>query len=231
MFHDIAMTKHLFACMLLMIVQSGNAQRLAQVSFTSGGKLTYFSVEVDQSTLIRMSEDGKLLEWGTEQLSDRGNYYAPKLQPYMGRIEYYGTESDTLLKGKLRSIGTATITWYGAHEEESKRGKPKSIGNLQLDYYSRYDEKSMQGKLKMIGNLLLDYYRAYENETVRGKLKALGSTSLSYYTPFEDRYNAGKLKSVGSVPYTWYSEFDRAKGALKSNNYRQNIGGVSFILR
>ncbi len=89
----------------------------------------------------------------------------------------------------------------------------------------------MQGKLKMAGNLLIDYYRQYENEAVRGKLKSIGSVPIAYYSPFEDRFNSGKLKTVGTVTYTWYSEFDRSRGALKSNNYRQVISGITYILR
>jgi hypothetical protein len=206
-------------------------QKLGQVNLQHGGSLNFFSIQTDQNVLIRISSDGKVLEWGTEALSDRGNYYAAQLQPFMGRVEYYSQESDSAFRGKIKSIGSCYITYYGAYDEVAKRGKLKSMGQLNMDYYGTYDEKSLQGKLKQLGNLSIDYYRQYENEAIRGKLKAIGSTAITYYTTFDDRFNAGKLKTVGATSYTWYSEYDRARGALKSNNYRQNISGILFILR
>lgn len=207
------------------------SQRLNQVSFLNGGTLAYFSFSTDQGALIRVSQDGKLLEWGREVVSDRGNYYAPKLQPFDARTEYFDAQSDSAFRGKVKSIGICFITYYGANEEENKRGKLKTIGTLNLDYYSKYDEKSLQGKLKTIGNLAVEYYRQFENEAFRGKLKSIGSVPISYYSAFDDKYNAGKLKNVGAVSYSWYSEYDRAKGSLKTNNYRQVISGITYILR
>lgn len=207
------------------------SQKLGQVSFLNGANLSFFSVLTDQNVLIRISEDGKILEWGSEILSDRGSYYAPKLQPFMGRTDYYNAEPDVVLNGKVKSIGISSITYYNSNEDQNKRGKVKSIGNLFFDYYATYDDKSIQGKLKSIGNLLLEYYRPYDNESYRGKLKSIGSMAITYYSGFDDKFNAGKLKSVGATSYTWYSQYDRARGALKSNNYRQVIGGVTFILR
>lgn len=210
---------------------AGYGQRLSGVNFESGAKLSFFSFLTDQGVIIRVSEDGKILEWGTEVLSERGNYYAPKLQPFNIRTETYNAQSDSAYRNKIKSIGTTTITYYSALDEEMKRGKLKTIGSLQLDYYSRYDEKSLQGKLKIAGNLLLEYYRQYENEAFRSKLKSIGSVPITYYSAFDDRYNAGKLKSIGVATYTWYSEFEQGRGALKSNNYRQTISGITYSLR
>jgi len=215
----------------LLVATSTYTQQLSQVSFQHGATLTYFSVLTEQGVLIRVSVDGKVLEWGTEVKSDRYDYYAPKLQPFMARVEYYDAGSDSAFKNKVKSIGTCFITYYNSYEEEAKRGKLKSLGTLQFDYYSGYDEKSLQGKLKFVGDLLLEYYRPYENEAYRGKLKSIGSVSITYHSVFDDKYNAGKLKSIGSVSYIWYSQYDRAKGALKSNNYRQLISGITYILR
>jgi hypothetical protein len=208
-----------------------SAQKLAQASFLDSRNLSFFTLQDDQGVLIRLSPDGKLLEWGSEIMADRGYYYAPKLQPYMGRVEYYGNDVDSAYGGKVKSIGISSITYYSSKDESMKRGKVKMLGMLNFDYYSGYEEKSMQGKLKLIGGLLLDYYRGYENEAYRGKLKSIGSTAIAYYSIFEDRYNVGKLKTIGPVTYSWYSEYDRARGSLKGTNYRQNIGGVNFILR
>lgn len=222
-----------FIIVLFILVNSffSNGQRLAQASFLDASHLSFFTVQDNEGVLIRLSVDGSVLEWGSEIMADRGYYYAPKLQPYMGRVEYYGNDVDSAYRGKVKSIGTSSISYYGSNEEPVKKGKLRMLGMLNFDYYSGYDEKSMQGKLKFIGNLLLDYYRGYENEAYRGKLKSIGSINISYYSIFEDRYNVGKLKTVGPTTYNWYSEYDRARGALKSNNYRQNIGGINFILR
>ena len=216
---------------MLVLIFSGYGQKLSGVNFQNGAKLSFFSFLTDQGALIRVSEDGRILEWGTEVLSERGNYYAPKLQPFNVRTETYNAQSDSAYRNKIKSIGTTYITYYSALDEEMKRGKLKTIGSLQLDYYSKYDEKSLQGKLKMVGNLLLEYYRQYENEAFRGKLKSIGSVPITYYSAFDDRYNAGKLKTVGVANYTWYSELDQGRGALKSNNYRQTISGITYILR
>jgi hypothetical protein len=225
------MRKYATTLFVLLLTFASYAQQLGQVSFSQGGALSHFAIVTDQGFLIRIAPDGKILEWGTEVMADWGNYYAPSLQPFMGRVEYYGPEADSIFKGKVKSIGATFLTYYGAHEEEAKRGKLKSMGMLLFDYYSRYDEKALQGKLRWIGNLSLDYYRSYEDEAVRGKLKSIGNMPVTYYTVFEDKYNAGKLKSIGSIPYKWYSQYDQARGALRSNTYRQSIGGIMMVLR
>ncbi len=209
------------------------AQRLGQVSFPGGANLSYFSIQNDQNVLIRVSEDGKLLEFGTEVLADRGNYYAPKLQPFMGRVEYYGQDADSAYRGKVKSIGISSVTYYGAFEEAAKRGKLKSLGTLQFDYFSSFDDKSLQGKLKLFGTYPLDYYKSYENESLRGKLKSIGSMPITYYTVFDDKINAGKLKSIGTAPIAWYSMSDpvNMRGSLKSHTYRLNVSGIIFILQ
>lgn len=225
------MRKHSLVLFILLLTLNMQAQKLGQVTFREGGELSHFSMVTDQDVLIRVAPDGKILEWGYEILADRGNYYSPNLQPFMGRIEYYGAESDSIFQGKVKSIGTCYITYYSAQEEEFKRGKVKSMGMTLFDYYSRFDEKALQGKLRYIGNLSLDYYRSYEDQAVRGKLRSIGNMPITYYTVFEDKYNAGKLKSIASTPYTWYSQYDLARGALKSNSYRQSIGGIMMVLR
>jgi hypothetical protein len=220
-----------FACFLF---SSGlYAQQLSQVSFLNGANLTHFSVRTDQDVLIHLSDDGKILEWGTEVLAKQGNYYAPKLQPFLARTDYYDAYADSAFRGKVKSIGTCYISYYGSYDEEHKRGRVKSMGPLLFDYYSRHDEKTLQGKLKNVGNLMLEYYRPYEHDSIRGKLKSIGSTVITYYSVFDDKYNAGKLKSIGPVPYKWYSPLNNIynRGGLLTNNYRQLIGGVLFVLR
>jgi len=206
------------------------SQQLGQVTFSGGADLSYISFLTDQDVLIRITEDGKIIEWGKELLSDRYNYYAPRLQPFMGRVEYYGPESDSVFRGKIKSIGTCVLTYYGSYEENNKVGKLKTVGTLILDYYSNFENITLKGKLRFIGNLILEYYSSFVDEAFRGKLRSIGNTPITYYSSFEDKYIKGKVKSIGSVSYTWYSSFD-LRGGLKSGLFRQNIGGVIYILQ
>jgi len=216
----------------ILIFNPTNAQQLSQVTFNNGSTLSYFSFSTEQGVLIRVSDEGKILEWGTEVMSDRYNFYDRKLQPFMGRVDYYGPQDDSVFRGKVKSIGTCFFTYYDTFQVKSKIGKLRSIGNQLLDYFEDYEDKMLKGKIKSFGALTLDYYRSYENESLRGKLKTVGSVSITYYSVFDDRFNAGKLKTVGPVNYVWYSVGDRPemRGALKTNNYRQVISGVTYIL-
>lgn len=218
--------------LILFLSTASSAQQLAQVTFSGGSGLSYFSFLTDQGILIRISAEGKILEWGTEVLADRSNYYDRKLQPFMGRIDYYGAKDDSVFRGKVKSIGTCFFTYYDQYQVKSKVGKLRTIGSQLVDYFEEYEDKMQVGKIKTAGALAIDYYRSYENESYRGKLKMVGSLPISYYSAFDDRFNAGKLKSVGSVQYQWYSLGDRSdmRGGLKGNSYRQVIGGITFIL-
>jgi len=220
--------------MLLVVIASGiiHSQQLGQVTFAQGSNLSYFSFITDQGVLIRVSDEGKILEWGTEVMSDRYNYFAPRLQPFMGRVDYYGAQDDSVFRGKIKSIGTAYVTYYDTFQVKSKIGKLRSIGNQYFDYFEYYEDKTLQGKIKSVGGLSIDYYRSYENESIRGKLKLVGSVPITYYTLYDDKVNAGKLRAIGSVKYSWYSLADRPdmRGALKSNNYRQVVSGITYIL-
>ncbi len=209
------------------------AQRLSQVSLAGTAGPSYFSLLVDQDVLIRITPDGKIIDYGTELLSQRYNYYAPKLQPYLGRVEYYGPELDSAFRGKVKSIGTASITYYGHYETDTKVGKLKSVGTLTLDYYTNFDNIAFRGKLRFLGSLILEYYSSLEDETLRGRLKAVGNTPIKYYSSFDDKYLRGKIKSIGTLVLEYYSSMDRIelRGSLKSGLYRPNIGGVTYVLQ
>ena len=135
-YRTMIMKKFIIGIFILLVTDCASSQRLSQVRFQNSANLEYFSFLTDQGVLIRVSVDGKVLEWGTEVMADRGYYFAPKLQPFMGRVEFFGPESDTAFTGKVKSIGTAFITYYGPYEEESKRWKLKSISTLQFDYFA-----------------------------------------------------------------------------------------------
>jgi hypothetical protein len=228
------MNRHFIVIILLFSRSLLPAQELSQVSFSAGSKLSYFSLLTDRDVLIRISEDGNILEWGIEVQSFRmKDYYAPRLQPYPGRVEYYGPEADSVFRGKVKSIGSAVITYFEAYEAAEKVGRVKSAGRLFFDYYGRYDNKVFQNKIKFIGNLAIDYYSSFDDLALQGKLKSVGSTPITYYSSFDDKFIRGKIKSIGSVNYQWYTSLDRQGygGGLKSGPLRQYTAGVLYILQ
>ncbi|MBS1633587.1 MAG: hypothetical protein JST10_13550, partial [Bacteroidetes bacterium] len=191
---------------VLLLALTAVSQQLSQVTFSSGANLDYFSFQTDQGVLIRVSPDGKIMEWGTELMSNRSNsFFAPKLQPFLGRMEYYDQHSDSAFRGKIKNIGTCTITYYGSYESDGKPGKVRSIGTSIFDYYNSFDDKQYRGKMKLAGTLGVEYYSSFMDEAFRGKLKAIGNTAITYYTSFDDKAYRGKVKSIGATPYNWYS--------------------------
>lgn len=228
------MRKFLSAIPFLLFAVCSRSQQLSQVTFKGASTLSYFTFITDQSVLIRISPDGNVMEWGSEVRSERSsNYYAQKLQPFMGRVDYYGPEtSDSMYRGKVKSIGTCMLRYYGAYEKDGKPGKLKSIGSTGLDYYTQFENAAFKGKLRFAGTLVLEYYPSLENEAFRGKLKSVGNTRIAYHSTFDDKLIQGKIKSIGSVVYNWGTSLDgRYKGSLKSGSYRQNINGVTYILQ
>jgi len=228
------MNKLLFVVLLFLLCYCASAQQLSQITFSNASTLSWFTVTTDQSILIRLSDEGNILEYGTELMSERStNYYAPKLQPYMGRVDKFGNEADTAFRGKIKNIGNCYLTYYGAYEVEEKRGKLKSIGRINLDYFTKFESPTLKGKLKTAGSYNLDYYAMTESEGVRGKLKTVGVTRIVYNSIFDDKMVQGKVKSIGSISYNWGTSLDPKGygGVLKSGNYRQNIDGITYILR
>src|SRR6516164_11160879 len=72
------------------------SQQLSQVTYSGGSTFSWFSLLTNENILIRISDDGKILEYGTEDQSlYNKDYYAQKLRPYQGRIDLYGNESDS----------------------------------------------------------------------------------------------------------------------------------------
>lgn len=210
------------------------AQELSQVTFSEGANLSSFSFITDQKVVIRISAKGEIIEWGMDPGLGRYNYYTGKLQPYMGRVEYYGaTAYDSILRGKVKSIGTCSLTYYDSHDMDTKIGKIKSLGSVPIDYYTNYEGMDNKGKLKSAGYILFDYYTSLENDAFKNKLKTVGNTSISYYSSFDDKLIKGKIKSIGSFTYTWYSSHDikGSGGALKSGSATQKINGVTYIVR
>lgn len=226
------MIRKLLPVFLLICALRSYSQQLSQVSLKEGTTLSSFSFITDQKVVIRISDDGKVIEWGTDPGVGRYNYYTGQLQPFMGRVDYYSnTEYDSLLRGKVKSIGTCGLTYYGSSEPETKRGKVKAIGKLQLDYFS-YESMDNKGKLKMAGGTMLDYYSSFDNESFKGKLKTIGITTITWYSSFDDKLVKGKIKSIGNFNYAWYTSHElNGYGGLKSGSQTQVVNGVTYIIR
>jgi hypothetical protein len=225
--------KKLFAFLPLLFSICLQAQNLSQVTFSQAGPLAYFTFLSDRDIQIRISAEGQILEFGTEAPTTRpNNYYAPKLLPYTGRVEYYGNDADSAYRGKIRVIGSTAFTYYGAYEVAYKKGKIKTIAGQLLDYYSNTDNAAQQGKLRTVGRMNIDFYSSYDDEALRGKLKTVDNTPIAYYTSFDDKLIRGKIKSIGSAAYTWYGSYDQLgyRGSLKSGAPRQTVSGIVWNL-
>jgi hypothetical protein len=224
------MKRRLLLISFLFIVTKSFSQELSLVIFSGGSTLSSFSFRTDQDIIIRISEEGKVTEWGNDP--GPGRYYNDprRLQPYLGRVEYFGQEYDSVLRGKIKSIGTCTFTYYDKYETAAKIGKLKTIGRLAVDYYDNYEDASLKGKLKLAGSFLFSYYSSFENEAFRGKLKSINNNIITYYSTFDDKAFKGRIKSIGSFEYVWYSSYDRYQGGLKYGSVIQNVGGITYII-
>lgn len=219
------------SCLVLFF--ASYSQQLNQVRFSGGASLSSLAFLTDQGVLIRISDQGHLLDWGVEMQSIRYNFYAPELQPFMGRIDYYGPEADSSFIGKVKNIGSCMITYYGKYEAPEKAGKLRTIGTVMLDYYDNFVNSAYRGKLRFAGPQIIEYYSTMDNEAYIGKIRKIGNTVITYYSTFDDKLVQGKIKSIGPVKYAWYTSFDRMeyRGGLKQGNYRQVINGITYILQ
>ncbi|HEV7779679.1 MAG TPA: hypothetical protein VGO58_00355 [Chitinophagaceae bacterium] len=224
-------TRILFSLSLLLLVSVTHAQALSHIQFSGGITLSSFGFTTDQQVIIKISENGKVLEWGTEWEPWRYGYQPGKLLPYMARVSYYGFESDSISNGKVKMIGTTTLSYYGSSDAKEKAGKLKSVGNVSLDYYSNYENAAFTGKLKSAAYTLFNYYSSYENEAFQGKLKSAGNSTITYYSTFDDKLVKGKVKSIDGVTYTWYTSYEtRYGGGMKSGSVTIKINGVTYVI-
>jgi hypothetical protein len=216
---------------LLFLALCTHSQELTHVAFSGASTLSSIAFTTDQQVIVKVTADGKVLEWGTEWDPRRYNYTPGKLEPFMGRVDYYGQEApDSSLRGKVKSIGTCILTYYGSYDIETKRGKLKSIGHTMLDYYSNYENEAYRGKIQTAGSILFTYFGSYENEAIQGKLKSVNNTQIVYYSTFDDKSIKGKLKSIGMYNYIWYTSNDQYRGALKSGLLKPNVNGVTYYI-
>ena len=224
--------KNYLTVALLFLFLRGYTQQLSQVSFSQASDFSWFSLLTNQNVLIRISDDGKILESGTEEASlYNRNYFAPKLLPFLGVINYYQHELDSTLNGKIKNIGTCYITYYGKNDYPEKEGKLKSVGSLTFDYYRKYEDVLIAGRIKTIGADAITYYASYDNEALKGKLKSVGNTLIVYFSSYDNQSLKGKLKSIGAYTYQWNTTFsgNQLVSYLKTGNQRSLINGVTYI--
>ena len=223
------MKRSLALLIIFLIYIAGDSQTLKFVNFSGGAEFSSLSYITNQKIIIKVSQDGKVLEWGNEM--EPGRFYTEpgKLQPYMGRVEYYAKQFDSILNGKVKNIGITSITYYGSTENAALIGKVKSIGNVFFNYYLDLENESVRGKLKTAGLQDFTYYYSSENEAYRGKMKSIGRNQITYYSTFDDKAIRGKLKSIGPATFAWYTSLDRYSG-IKSGRQYQMIEGVTYII-
>src|SRR5262245_138990 len=107
------MKKNYLLLVLLLLFFKGYTQQLRQVTFSSGSNFSWFTLSTNQNVLIRMADDGTILEFGSEEQSlYNRNYFAQKLRPFEGRVEYYPNNADLAFRGKIKSIGTCYFTYF-----------------------------------------------------------------------------------------------------------------------
>ncbi len=205
------------------------SQSLKQISFSNASNLSSLTFAGDQGIMIKVSEYGQVQEWGTELESYRYNYYPGRLQQFMGRVDFYGPEADSINRGKLKSIGTTYLTYFSDYETTEKKGKLRSIGSCFIDYFSNYETPLLRGKIKYAGTVELNYYTSFDNEAFRGKLKQAGNTLITYYSNFEQPFRAGKIRTIGQLVYTW-TDSRGFQGAWQSIPMAPVINGITYIV-
>ena len=94
------MGRYIAVVFILFAGIAARAQDLTYVTFSGGATLSSFSFKTDQGVIIKISDDGKVIEWGTEMESRYPNYMPGKLEAFTGRIDYYGSEADSVSKRK-----------------------------------------------------------------------------------------------------------------------------------
>jgi len=227
--------KKIFVLFLALAFAAGGfAQSIARITIDRSGSLEHISIGLDENTVIYLGKDGSMLKWGFDRYAARGmENYDNSLDPYMGRVEYYGPNDDAAFRGKIKSIGRFQLTYFASYDNESFRGKLKSIGGLTFDYYQAFEDKAFQGNIKSIGQNSFTWYTAFDNEAFRGKLKSVGPTAITYYGSFEDKLIRGKVKTLGNSSFTWYTSFDLKEygGAMKTGTQLQTLSAVKYFVK
>ncbi|MEO8413908.1 MAG: hypothetical protein ABI472_09625 [Ginsengibacter sp.] len=226
------MAKLFYYAILTFLLTPAFAQNVAQITINNRGGQDIITFLVDESVVMNMAKDGKIIDWGTEYTTVRTGTY-PKMDKYMGREEYYPSTDNEAYQGKIKYIGRSLITYYTSDDREELKGKVKTVGNNLLSYYGDYDDAAFKGYLKTAGSLSFTYYSSFNDEFYKGKIKSVGSTTLSYYGSIDDKAYRGKVKNVDRNLFTYYSSYDRPEyiGIMKTGSQIISSGGIQYIIK
>lgn len=227
------MKKFIVSFLVLFISQWAIAQQIGRVLFTKNGQLESIEMELPETVVLKLSKDGQISQWGANRYAGRDEILREKLDPYVGRVEYYRENDNEAFRGKIRSIGTIAITYYASFDNPAFAGKIKSIGSLQFDYYTLQDNEAFKGNIKRIGNADIAWYSTFDLDDLKGKLKSIGNTSITYYSSLDDTFIHGKVKSIGGSTYQYYTSFDRKelRGLLKTGQPVRTVNGIKYLVR
>lgn len=229
------MKKIVLAAFITFAFVSAMGQTLSRITINETGNLTAISIDLDESVVVNVSQDGSIGKWGTDLY--RGRYQVnnlEKLEPYTGRVEYYTENDNEAFRGKLKFVGKTMFTYYASYDDETQRGKIKSIGPVKFEYYPKYENEAYIGRVKSVGSSLFTYFPAFGNDPNAGKLKGVGSADLTYYGQFDDKAYKGKIKSIGSSSYVYYPSNEAntsLRGRLKSGSQIQAVNGIKFYVK
>jgi hypothetical protein len=230
---SLIMTKLYFSIILLFLLTPAFTQRLAQITIDNRGNSDIISFLVDETVIVNISKEGKIVDWGIENNTERTNIYPGRLDKYMGKEEYYPSTDNEAYRGKVKYIGRTSFAYYTSDEGEALKGKVKTIGTNLFDYYTSYDDPAFKGYLKNAGTVSFSYYRSFDNEAYKGKIKTVGTTTLSYYGSFDDKAYKGKIKSIDRSLFTYYSSYDRNeyRGILKTGSQIIYNGNIKYFIK
>lgn len=218
----------------LFTVTCSNGQNQYSVTFNEGGDLAYFTVKDGDHNAVRVSHDGKVLEWGREVPlpSSKGLKFKPRLQKDLPGvpIEFYGAESDSINRGKLKKLGRMSFFYEPFFLPE--RGKLRSA-NTSIHYNTTSTDSVLNGKISSIGAYKVEFYSSSEEKILRGRLKSIDSTVITYYSGSDEKFLQGRVKSIGSTTYTWRKSIEKGvtKVNLVNSDYRQYERIWNFVLR
>jgi hypothetical protein len=227
------MIKLYFVIILTGLLTPAFTQRVAKITIDNSGNSDIISFLVDETVIVNMSKDGRIIDWGIENNTLRTNIYPAMLEKYMGKEEYYPPTDNEGYRGKVKYIGRTAFTYYTSDDDKSLRGKVKTIGTNVLDYYMPYDDPAFKGYLKDAGPVSFTYYRTFDNEAYKGKIKSVGGTTLAYYGTFEDKAYQGKIKNIDRSIFTYYSSYDRKeyRGILKTGSQIIYSGNIKYYIK
>ncbi len=226
------MKKLLSAIIAFLFFTNAFSQNISKITITGTGSINAFTFGLDDYVKLNITKDGNISTWGYDRFEARGEEnYNEKLDPYVGRVEYYSQDADAAFRGKIKFIGRVQLTYFASYENDAFKGKLKSIGYNTIEYYQSYDNEAYRGNIKSIGQQAITWYPSFENEGLRGKLKSIGNTELTYYSAYEDKAYKGKIKSIGGYRFTYYSSFELYSGSMKTGSSVQLVNAIKYYAR